>query len=131
MKNFFGLVPGNVYGWPKNKLHHIGIPRSIVELNRVFRRTFAIVDGIVGMEGNGPIQGKPKPAASSSWDPTSSPSTPPAAASWASIPTKSNTSPWPPVSVTPTPPGVHQRAERPETLRTDFDLVDSFRHLRL
>jgi uncharacterized protein (DUF362 family) len=63
MKNFFGVVPGSVYGWPKNELHNIdgGIPRSIVELNRIFRRTFAIVDGIIGMEGNGPIQGKPKP----------------------------------------------------------------------
>jgi uncharacterized protein (DUF362 family) len=62
MKNLFGLVPGCVYGWPKNKLHYIGISRSIVELNRRFRNTFAIVDGIVGMEGNGPIQGTPKPA---------------------------------------------------------------------
>jgi uncharacterized protein (DUF362 family) len=62
MKNFFGLVPGSVYGWPKNKLHYIGIPQSVVELNRVFRNTFAIVDGVVGMEGNGPIQGTPKPA---------------------------------------------------------------------
>ena len=61
MKNFFGLVPGSVYGWPKNKLHYIGIPESIVALNRHFRNTFAIVDGIVGMEGNGPIQGTPKP----------------------------------------------------------------------
>jgi uncharacterized protein (DUF362 family) len=61
MKNYFGLVPGSVYGWPKNELHHVGIPTSIVELNRIFRRSFAIVDGIVGMEGNGPIQGTPKP----------------------------------------------------------------------
>jgi uncharacterized protein (DUF362 family) len=61
MKNLFGLVPGSIYGWPKNQLHWIGIPRSIVELNRLFRRMFAIVDGIVGMEGNGPIQGTPKP----------------------------------------------------------------------
>jgi uncharacterized protein (DUF362 family) len=61
MKNFFGLVPGSVYGWPKNELHQIGIPESIVELNRIFRRSFAIVDGIVGMEGNGPIQGTSKP----------------------------------------------------------------------
>ena len=38
------------------------IDRSIVELNRVFRNTFAIVDGIVGMEGNGPIQGASKQA---------------------------------------------------------------------
>jgi uncharacterized protein (DUF362 family) len=60
MKNFFGLVPGSVYGWPKNELHQVGIDLSIVELNRIFRRTFAIVDGIVGMEGNGPIQGTPK-----------------------------------------------------------------------
>jgi uncharacterized protein (DUF362 family) len=57
MKNLFGLVPGSVYGWPKNHLHHQGIPNSIVGLNRIFRRTFGIVDGIVGMEGNGPIQG--------------------------------------------------------------------------
>ncbi len=62
MKNFFGLVPGAVYGWPKNTLHQFGIARSIVGLNRVFSKTFAIVDGIVGMEGNGPIQGTPKRA---------------------------------------------------------------------
>jgi uncharacterized protein (DUF362 family) len=60
MKNFFGLVPGSVYGWPKNQLHQIGIDRSIAELHRVFPRSFAIVDGIMGMEGNGPIQGSPK-----------------------------------------------------------------------
>jgi uncharacterized protein (DUF362 family) len=59
MKNLFGLVPGSVYGWPKNPLHYIGIERSVVELNRTFRRTFAIVDGVVGMQGNGPIQGYP------------------------------------------------------------------------
>jgi len=62
MKNLFGLVPGSVYGWPKNTLHKIGIDRSIVELSRVFRNTFAIIDGVIGMEGNGPIQGTPKQA---------------------------------------------------------------------
>jgi uncharacterized protein (DUF362 family) len=62
MKNLFGLVPGSVYGWPKNKLHFIGIDEAIVALNRTFRKKFAIVDGIVGMEGNGPIQGRPKNA---------------------------------------------------------------------
>jgi uncharacterized protein (DUF362 family) len=60
MKNLFGLVPGAVYGWPKNKLHYIGIPQSVVALSRQFRNTFAIVDGVIGMEGNGPIQGTPK-----------------------------------------------------------------------
>jgi uncharacterized protein (DUF362 family) len=63
MKNFFGVVPGSVYGWPKNKLHYLGISESIVALNRQFgHKAFAIVDGVIGMEGNGPIQGTPKPA---------------------------------------------------------------------
>jgi uncharacterized protein (DUF362 family) len=62
MKNYFGLVPGSIYGWPKNELHYIGIPTAIVELTRVFgSKSFALVDGIMGMEGNGPIQGTPKP----------------------------------------------------------------------
>ncbi len=60
MKNLFGLVPGGVYGWPKNVLHWAGIAESIVDLHHLFPRQFAIVDGIVGMEGNGPIQGTPK-----------------------------------------------------------------------
>ena len=61
MKNFFGLVPGGVYGWPKNVLHWAGIDESIADIHAAFPRHFAIVDGVVGMEGNGPIQGHPKP----------------------------------------------------------------------
>jgi uncharacterized protein (DUF362 family) len=61
MKNLFGLVPGGIYGWPKNPLHWAGIHESIADLHAAFPRQFAIVDGIVGMEGNGPIQGTPKP----------------------------------------------------------------------
>jgi uncharacterized protein (DUF362 family) len=62
MKNLFGLVPGAVYGWPKNVLHWAGINECIVDLHAAFPKHFCIVDGIVGMEGNGPIQGRPKPA---------------------------------------------------------------------
>ena len=63
MKNYFGLVPGSIYGWPKNELHYIGIDTAIMELTRVFGpKSFALVDGIVGMEGNGPIQGTRKQA---------------------------------------------------------------------
>ncbi|MCU1273790.1 MAG: hypothetical protein JWO48_1221 [Bryobacterales bacterium] len=58
MKNLFGVVPGAVYGWPKNHLHHVGIGRAVAELYQIFPRSFAIVDGIVGMEGNGPVQGR-------------------------------------------------------------------------
>jgi len=61
MKNLFGVVPGALYGWPKNYLHHVGIARSIAELDRIFSNSFAIVDGIVGMEGNGPVQGHARP----------------------------------------------------------------------
>lgn len=58
MKNLFGVVPGAVYGWPKNHLHQVGIGPAVAELYRIFPRSFAIVDGIVGMEGNGPVQGR-------------------------------------------------------------------------
>ncbi|MGA1995060.1 MAG: DUF362 domain-containing protein [Bryobacteraceae bacterium] len=61
MKNLFGSVPGGVYGWPKNVLHWAGIHESIADLHSVYRRQFAMVDGVVGMEGNGPIQGGAKP----------------------------------------------------------------------
>jgi uncharacterized protein (DUF362 family) len=60
MKNMFGIVPGACYGWPKNVLHWAGIDRAILDINAAARPDFAIVDGIVGMEGNGPIQGQPK-----------------------------------------------------------------------
>ncbi|MFN7995955.1 MAG: DUF362 domain-containing protein [Bryobacteraceae bacterium] len=57
MKNLFGVVPGAIYGWPKNILHWSGIPECVADLYNTLPRHFAIVDGIVGMEGNGPIQG--------------------------------------------------------------------------
>jgi uncharacterized protein (DUF362 family) len=62
MKNLFGVVPGGIYGWPKNVLHWAGIEECIADLHDAFPRSFALVDGIVGMEGNGPIQGVPKHA---------------------------------------------------------------------
>jgi uncharacterized protein (DUF362 family) len=62
MKNLFGVVPGGIYGWPKNVLHWAGIQECIADLHMAFPRQLAIVDGIVGMEGNGPIQGVPKHA---------------------------------------------------------------------
>jgi len=62
LKNMFGIVPGNCYGWPKNALHWAGISRSVLDINSTVRPDFAIVDGIVAMEGNGPIQGSAKAA---------------------------------------------------------------------
>ncbi len=57
MKNLFGTVPGAVYGWPKNILHCSGIDECIADLNGIYRRMFTIVDGIIGMEGKGPLEG--------------------------------------------------------------------------
>jgi uncharacterized protein (DUF362 family) len=61
LKNLFGIMPGAVYGWPKNVLHYAGIPHSILDINASLPLPrFNIIDGIVGMEGNGPIQGDAK-----------------------------------------------------------------------
>ncbi len=60
MKNFFGSVPGGVYGWPKNILHWSGLPECIVDLHTTFPKHFGLIDGVYGMEGNGPIQGAAK-----------------------------------------------------------------------
>ncbi len=62
MKNLFGVMPGIYYGWPKNALHQAGIVNSILDINATLKPHFAIVDGVVGMEGDGPIMGDPKKA---------------------------------------------------------------------
>jgi uncharacterized protein (DUF362 family) len=60
MKNFFGVLPGAVYGWPKNILHTHGIDNSIIDLNATVRPGLTIVDAVTGMEGDGPIMGRPR-----------------------------------------------------------------------
>ncbi len=62
MKNLFGVMPGRYYGWPKNVLHKAGIQNSILDINATLKPHFAIVDGVIGMEGDGPIMGDPKQA---------------------------------------------------------------------
>lgn len=57
LKNLFGCIPGNVYGWPKNVLHWEGIDNSIAELAATIPVHYVIADGIVAMEGNGPLHG--------------------------------------------------------------------------
>ena len=60
MKNMFGVVPGSRYGWPKNVLHWAGIHESILDICATVRPHFVIADGIVGMEGDGPLNGSAK-----------------------------------------------------------------------
>ncbi len=59
MKNLFGVAPGCYYGWPKNMLHHNGIPLSINGIYAALPKVVALVDGITGMEGDGPLFGEP------------------------------------------------------------------------
>lgn len=61
MKNLFGVMPGSYYGWPKNVLHWAGINETILDIYAALRPHLAIVDGIIGMEGDGPIMGTPHP----------------------------------------------------------------------
>ena len=61
LKNLYGVIPGIKYGWPKNVLHYAGIPESIYDINATLTKTVSIVDGILAMEGDGPIMGSPKP----------------------------------------------------------------------
>ena len=61
MKNMFGVVPGAKYGWPKNILHWKGIQESILDICATVPVHFVIADAIVAMEGNGPLNGHPRP----------------------------------------------------------------------
>jgi uncharacterized protein (DUF362 family) len=54
LKNAFGLIPSRF----KTKYHRI-LDKVIVDLNKVVKPRLALVDGIVGMEGQGPIDGNP------------------------------------------------------------------------
>lgn len=55
MKNLFGLLPE-----PRRIVYHRWLPQIIAGLaNLLHPRTICLVDGLVGMEGNGPLYGKP------------------------------------------------------------------------
>jgi uncharacterized protein (DUF362 family) len=61
LKNLFGTMPGICYGWPKNELHWRGIENSIIDIALTRTPDLAIVDAIIGMEGDGPLHGTAKP----------------------------------------------------------------------
>jgi uncharacterized protein (DUF362 family) len=61
MKNMFGVVPGAKYGWPKNILHWKGILESTLDICATVPVHFVIADAIMAMEGNGPLNGTPRP----------------------------------------------------------------------
>jgi uncharacterized protein (DUF362 family) len=130
MKNFFGVVPGSIYGWPKNILHVKGIYASILDLNATVRPHFAILDGITAMEGDGPIMGRPRHmgflamsadlvavdatcARIIGFNPDKIPYLPAAATYLGNM----------------KPSRIEQRGENPERYRTKFDVIDRLKPL--
>ena len=55
MKNMFGLLPDKF----KGKFHARGISNVVVDINSVLKPALTVIDGFVGMEGNGPVDGTP------------------------------------------------------------------------
>jgi len=55
MKNMFGLLPDKF----KGKYHMKGISKVIADINTVLKPALTVIDGFVGMEGKGPIDGTP------------------------------------------------------------------------
>ena len=55
LKNMFGLMPDKL----KAKYHMRNISKVIVDLNKIVKSSFTVIDGFIGMEGKGPVYGKP------------------------------------------------------------------------
>ena len=55
IKNYFGIGPGSKYGFPKDGLHKLGNPASVMlDLFSYHPADYAIVGGSWGVEGDGP-----------------------------------------------------------------------------
>ena len=64
VKNLLGLAPVQIYREPPEDewrwvMHYRGISQVLVDLNLVRPIDFAVVDGVIGMEGEGPVGGTP------------------------------------------------------------------------
>jgi len=56
MKNLMGICHDDT----KRAMHILGVHRTIVDLNRLIQPALNLIDGIVGMEGDGAVYGIPK-----------------------------------------------------------------------
>jgi uncharacterized protein (DUF362 family) len=55
LKNMFGVIPN-----PRRVIYHSHLNEAIVDINQMLgQKTIALVDGIISMEGNGPVYGSP------------------------------------------------------------------------
>ncbi|OPX87129.1 DUF362 domain-containing protein [Pelotomaculum sp. PtaB.Bin117] len=65
LKNSMGVPPTKFYGAEyygedyKEKLHLMGLKEVIVDLNKIRKPDFVVIDGIIGGEGYGPLKVRP------------------------------------------------------------------------
>jgi uncharacterized protein (DUF362 family) len=60
LKNSMGVPPTKFYGVDyKEKLHLVGLKEAIVDLNKLRKPDFVVIDGIIGGEGYGPLLVRP------------------------------------------------------------------------
>jgi uncharacterized protein (DUF362 family) len=61
VKNLFGCVPGNIKAWWHMEIGHnpIKFSEMLVETAKTIDPNLTIIDGIIGHEGNGPLDGNP------------------------------------------------------------------------
>lgn len=57
VKNLLGVLSGGYLGFPKFSYMHEHVPKLLFNLLRVSPRMFNIIDGVNGIEGNGPMHG--------------------------------------------------------------------------
>lgn len=57
LKSMFGTLSGAVYGWPRNHFHKLNPQYAVFDFNRTRSPDYCIVDGVVAMQGDGPIRG--------------------------------------------------------------------------
>ncbi|AWI07501.1 DUF362 domain-containing protein [Clostridium drakei] len=61
VKNQFGCIPGTLKAtWHTRMPNANNFCKMLLDLNTLVNTSFAILDGIIAMEGNGPKSGKPK-----------------------------------------------------------------------
>ena len=126
MKNLFGIVPGGVYGWPKNVLHWAGINESIADIHSLSHAASRWWMASWGWKATGRSRARPSPPAC--WWPAAI--CPAVDATCCRImgidPAKIDY-----LQLAGIPEVIHQRGERVEAMHTNFELLPMFQSLRV
>src|SRR5207248_2682919 len=58
-KSLLGVLSARILGYPKLVGRHMNVPRLLLELEKVSPPALTVIDGVEGIEGEGPLQGVP------------------------------------------------------------------------